>query len=130
MDVKSIVEQLKGIRCPSTIRQKGLKVLSCPDAIGRLIEKVAKIQSSKDEEALTELNTQEYSILQTPTARNIPETECEADCATCTMKEDCSNPERVLGEHDPAGACPECGKSVEHEGGCMICRHCGYSKCG
>jgi ribonucleoside-diphosphate reductase alpha chain len=130
MDVKAIVEQLKGIRCPSTIRQKGLKVLSCPDAIGRLIEKVAKIQSSKDEEALSELTTQEYSILQTPTARNIPDTECEADCTACTMKEDCANPERVLGEHDIAGACPECGKAVEHEGGCVICRHCGFSKCG
>jgi len=130
MDVKAIVEQLKGIRCPSTIRQKGLKVLSCPDAIGRLIEKVAKIQSSKDEEALSELTTQEYSVLQTPTARNIPDPECEADCTTCSMKEDCANPERVLGEHDLSGACPDCGKAVEHEGGCVICRHCGYSKCG
>ena len=26
--------------------------------------------------------------------------------------------------------CPECGKHVEHEGGCVVCRHCGYSKCG
>ena len=40
VDEAAIVEQLKGIRCPSTIRQKGLKVLSCPDAIGRLIQKV------------------------------------------------------------------------------------------
>ncbi|HEX3029520.1 MAG TPA: vitamin B12-dependent ribonucleotide reductase, partial [Clostridia bacterium] len=45
IDAKSIVGQLKGIRCPSTIRQKGLKVMSCPDAIGRLIEKIARIQS-------------------------------------------------------------------------------------
>src|SRR3989339_287033 len=45
IDVTSIVEQLKGIRCPSTIRQKGLKVMSCPDAIGRLIEKVYKLQN-------------------------------------------------------------------------------------
>ena len=36
VDEKSLVEQLKGIRCASTIRQRGLKVLSCPDAIGRL----------------------------------------------------------------------------------------------
>jgi ribonucleoside-diphosphate reductase alpha chain len=40
MDVRSLVEQLKGIRCATTIRQKGLKVMSCPDAIGRVIEKV------------------------------------------------------------------------------------------
>ena len=25
--------------------------------------------------------------------------------------------------------CPECGTTVEHEGGCMVCRGCGYSKC-
>ncbi len=26
--------------------------------------------------------------------------------------------------------CPECGGAVEHEGGCVICRNCGFSKCG
>ncbi len=28
------------------------------------------------------------------------------------------------------GACPDCGGSIEHEGGCVVCRTCGYSKCG
>ena len=28
------------------------------------------------------------------------------------------------------GACPDCGGSIEHEGGCVVCRLCGYSKCG
>jgi ribonucleoside-diphosphate reductase alpha chain len=27
------------------------------------------------------------------------------------------------------GACPDCGGAIEHEGGCMVCRACGYSKC-
>ncbi len=27
------------------------------------------------------------------------------------------------------GACPECGGTVEHEGGCSVCRSCGYSEC-
>ncbi|PLX92508.1 MAG: ribonucleoside-diphosphate reductase, adenosylcobalamin-dependent [Desulfuromonas sp.] len=27
------------------------------------------------------------------------------------------------------GACPECGGPVEHEGGCCVCRACGYSEC-
>ncbi|GHU95898.1 ribonucleotide-diphosphate reductase subunit alpha [Clostridia bacterium] len=26
-------------------------------------------------------------------------------------------------------ACPECGKGVAHESGCVVCKHCGYSKC-
>lgn len=27
------------------------------------------------------------------------------------------------------GACPDCGSAIEHEGGCMVCRACGFSKC-
>ncbi|MCK5242384.1 TSCPD domain-containing protein [bacterium] len=27
------------------------------------------------------------------------------------------------------GACPECGGTVEHESGCVVCRVCGFSKC-
>ncbi|HLZ18410.1 MAG TPA: adenosylcobalamin-dependent ribonucleoside-diphosphate reductase, partial [Smithellaceae bacterium] len=27
------------------------------------------------------------------------------------------------------GACPDCGGIVEHEGGCAVCRICGYSEC-
>jgi len=27
------------------------------------------------------------------------------------------------------GACPDCGGAVEHEGGCAVCRFCGYSEC-
>jgi len=28
------------------------------------------------------------------------------------------------------GACPDCGSTVEHESGCIVCRFCGFSKCG
>jgi ribonucleoside-diphosphate reductase alpha chain len=28
------------------------------------------------------------------------------------------------------GACPDCGGVIEHEGGCIVCRLCGFSKCG
>ena len=27
-------------------------------------------------------------------------------------------------------ACPDCGGTVEHMEGCMLCPACGYSKCG
>lgn len=27
------------------------------------------------------------------------------------------------------GACPDCGGRLEHEGGCAVCRSCGYSEC-
>lgn len=110
IDHKYLVEQLKGIRCPSTIRQKGLKVMSCPDAIGRLIEKVAKIQDGNN---LTseELSISEEQKFQVPTAKRYRNVE-----------------ERV--DTESQAVCPECGKLVEHEGGCVVCRNCGFSKCG
>jgi ribonucleoside-diphosphate reductase alpha chain len=32
--------------------------------------------------------------------------------------------QKTIGE-----TCPECGATLEHEGGCNVCRICGYSKC-
>ena len=141
IDAKSIVEQLKGIRCPSTIRQKDLKVLSCPDAIGRLIEKVLKLQNgngngngnghSHFEDQEPEIKSVSLENAPRPTAK------CDSECTDCTVKDFCGNPEKEAREYntDEASAaeivkCPECGKNVEHEGGCVICRHCGFSKCG
>ena len=105
VDEAAIVEQLKGIRCPSTIRQKGLKVLSCPDAIGRLIQKVMNHRNGNGEKN-TEI-TNEVANFNTPkpTAKTFVQ---GLDLKTC----------------------PECGSEVEHEGGCVVCRNCGYSKCG
>ncbi|MCX8132125.1 MAG: vitamin B12-dependent ribonucleotide reductase [Clostridia bacterium] len=126
IDAASIVEQLKGIRCPSTIRQKGLKVMSCPDAIGRLIEKVAKLQNGKDEELASELISADSEVIPRPTAN------CESNCSICSMREACANPleENESLEITIMSYCPECGKKLEHEGGCVICRNCGFSKCG
>lgn len=28
------------------------------------------------------------------------------------------------------GACPDCGGTIEHESGCLVCRFCGFSRCG
>ena len=42
-----------------------------------------------------------------------------------TAKRDVSPAEVKL-----AKFCPECGSKLEHEGGCVTCRNCGYSKCG
>jgi len=109
IDTKVIVEQLKGIRCPSTISQKGLKVLSCPDAIGRLIEKVDQMNHGAGAD-LASLSEDELS-LEYMDNKDMAETDEAAAIAATTV-------------------CPECGMGVEHEGGCVICKHCGYSKCG
>lgn len=98
--VDSIVEQLKGIRCPSTIRQQGMKVTSCPDAIARVIEKVQRLQDGRGPAV-------------TPPLQEKQELAVGMD---------------ALVSHNRF--CPECGHKMEHEGGCVICRNCGYSKCG
>ncbi len=104
IDVQTIIGQLKGIRCPSTIRQPGMKVTSCPDAIARAIEKVMRSQNGG----------------QMPSAVQEMERELNQGAQEEEM------------DHSIAGMrfCPECGASVVHEGGCVICRQCGYSKCG
>jgi ribonucleoside-diphosphate reductase alpha chain len=99
IDVKTITSQLRGIRCPSTIRQKGMKCTSCPDAIARVIEKVVATNGFHEGGA-------SFVAL-----------------ASGYQSGDDSNPMSHL------RACPECNAKVEHEGGCVICRNCGYSKC-
>ncbi len=46
-----IIQQLKGIRCPSCLRQSSVPVMSCPDAIAKAIEKVLSV--SQHGEAVT-----------------------------------------------------------------------------
>lgn len=103
IDTAAIIDQLKGIRCPSTIRQKDLGILSCPDAIGRMIEKVAKMNGGLKEEVKRTVPYLHYG-----------ETKNSAD------KNEKSFESRL---------CPECKAPLESDGGCMICRNCGYSKC-
>ena len=77
---ESILRQLMGIRCPSPVWQDGEMVLSCSDAIAKVLN--------------------EY---------------CQSGFSHMVAE---------------MGACPDCGASVEHEGGCIVCRSCGFSRCG
>jgi ribonucleoside-diphosphate reductase alpha chain len=138
LDAKSIVEQLKGIRCPSTIRQKDLKVMSCPDAIGRLIEKVLKLQNgngngngsayiANHEESDSKADYSKIDFIPRPTARVA---EYDSSCSDEDMLNDGDKGDYNIADTLHMSHCPECGKPVEHEGGCVICRNCGFSKCG
>lgn len=104
MDVKEIIEQLKGIRCHSTLRQrannKDIKVLSCPDAIARTIETLIDIKK------LGRIND-----------FNINAAEDIADL----IPHESSKRIKIK--------CPECGNEITHQDGCVICPSCGYSKC-
>ena len=121
MDVNAIVEQLKGIRCHSTLRQSGLKVLSCPDAIARVIEKVTRLKENGAETLPDKApDTGDIAELDPPPHA------CLDNCSLCSQASTCA----VTGRKKTAADCPECGGTMEHEGGCVVCRACGYSKCG
>lgn len=117
IDVNILIEQLKGIRCHSTLRQratnKNIKVLSCPDAIGKVLEKVAKLlQEEKD------------GIISNH-AKSLP-----AKIPAIAAEDDGEELQIIAEDELEESLCPECGGKLEHEGGCVICRACGYSKCG
>lgn len=105
VNIDDLIQQLKGIRCPSTIRQPGMKVTSCPDAIAKTIEKVLKSKEFID-----------YATDQQDSVEYVDKVESVSS--------------EVHKEATSDAVCPECGAPVEHEGGCMICQSCGYSKCG
>lgn len=106
MDVKAIVEQIKGIRCHSTLRQraynKDIKVLSCPDAIARTVEKLLNIKES-----------------------GTPEMSAAMD-VEMAIEDLIPNPKSTKKKI----TCPECGNTITHQDGCVICPNCGFSKCG
>ena len=77
--MESIIRQLMGIRCPSPQWQNGEQIVSCSDAIAKVL--IHNAQTN------------------------------------------------ITAVQSLMGACPDCGAAVEHEGGCIVCRSCGFSRC-
>ncbi|MHA1541844.1 MAG: TSCPD domain-containing protein, partial [Candidatus Hodarchaeales archaeon] len=104
IDPDEIILQLKAIRCPSPTFGPEGPVLSCADAVAKSVERFLK----------------QYS--QNGNGKGSKST-----------KRETYEPETLHLTHTTSGLrpeCPECGNIVEHSEGCMLCRVCGYSKCG
>lgn len=127
IDIKVIVEQLKGIRCPSPSWHKGKKIFSCPDAISRALEKRGKDQKEKISK-IQELSS--LSLSQEETAAKVPDAKKEpldgsAGLSLAEVKP--LKPAKV--SVNVVGVCPGCGLALRHQEGCLVCDACGYSKC-
>ena len=118
VDSDEIITQLKGIRCPSCLRQSDVPVTSCPDAIAKAIEKVLRASSKGDQ--LPPCPKPAAAVPGTQAAKTIPPMGPRGNL----------DPDMTPAEAKLAKFCPECGAPLEHEGGCVTCRDCGYSKCG
>jgi ribonucleoside-diphosphate reductase alpha chain len=107
VDIKVIIEQLKGIRCPSPSWANGKKIFSCADAIARVLEKRAV-----DMKEVVKVN------MEVPVQIALKE---EAALLEVAAKSNDLN--------NIVGVCPDCGFALRHQEGCLVCDACGYSKC-
>jgi ribonucleoside-diphosphate reductase alpha chain len=91
IDINSIIKQLKGIRCPSPIRnEEGEYILSCSDAIAKALEKYIIIKEGKNNSKISTLNLENKDELYKEYS-GIPCPECGApldaqeSCFTCRI---------------------------------------------
>ena len=108
--VDEIIDQLEGIRSPRIAYDHGEHILSIPDAIAKALKRHIGAQAAgvqKPVEAFEELGG--------------IETDVEAD------KEVRDDREIVRAGLNPE--CPECGRVLVFEEGCVRCNSCGYSEC-
>lgn len=108
IEIKSVIEQLRGIRCPSPSWEKGGRIFSCSDAIARVVEQRLLGKTRKEEKPLPEKENTSSPPVST------------GSTAVATKKK----------TGNIVGVCPDCGGALWHVEGCMVCRSCGYSKCG
>jgi len=106
----SVVKQLKGISGPSPNWESGRLILSTPDAIGKAIEDYMK---ERGDELKGGGISEEEQPLQFTMASETEEKQPEVQ--DFTLKN--------------ISTCPDCGGPVRHEGGCVSCTGCGFSKC-
>ncbi|OGW75532.1 MAG: ribonucleoside reductase class II, partial [Omnitrophica bacterium RBG_13_46_9] len=119
IDIDSIIEQLRGIRCPSPSWEKGGRIFSCSDAIARVIERRLVIMK-KDQRPEKDISATNASDLGGERAEDT-NTNTQNSNTTLTAKHKIGN---------IVGVCPDCGGALWHVEGCMVCKACGYSKCG
>jgi ribonucleoside-diphosphate reductase alpha chain len=108
IEPEEIIDQLRGIRCPNPTWQKGKTMLSCADAIGQAIENYLILSKARKARGQMVLDLKDIN---------------EITNGNGALK---SRGSKIF---DLCPECPDCGGVVQFVEGCVVCRHCGYSKC-
>lgn len=106
IDPHAIVKQLKGISGPNPAWEDGRLVLSTPDAIGKALDDYLKERAANSD--TDDHHGSQFTM--------VPESETSGKPVTDFTYKNITT-------------CPDCGNSVNHEGGCVVCPACGFSKC-
>jgi len=113
VDAEAIIRQLSGVRCPSPVWKDGELVLSCADAIARGLKSYTEMVRERAEDKQKTVDAQSPP----PADKNTFSKSAVAQESAVSAKQ-----KSFLN-------CPDCGGTIEHLEGCMLCRECGFSKC-
>lgn len=122
VDIYTIIDQLNSTgSCPSyTVRRATKKDTSkgscCPMAVGNaLLDMYNEVQE--------EIALRNQLMTDRPLPKQ-PKPKAVASVAPEKKKDTA-----LAGEDNSGAACPQCGEPLVFEGGCNICKSCGWSKC-
>ena len=104
IDLKTVIDQLRGIRCPSPSWSEEGRIFSCADAIARVVE--SRLSKRKKIEQ--------------------PEPEAQELSDQIPIESDSDSAVKIT---TIVGVCPDCGSALRHEEGCVVCAACGYTRC-
>lgn len=107
VEATEIVKQMRGISCHLPVGYGNVKVMSCADAMAQAMEWYVGFKA----------NAGSNHALGTDNLGHVAGADSDLKF---TLAPDVHQ----------RGACPDCGGTVEHADGCVVCRGCGYSECG
>ena len=100
MSIDAIVDVTKGVKCSACMQAKGMKKPIDGLSCGDVIAKTIQ----------EEYAYYNHNRLDITNALN-------------------NKKQKEVIQQKTKHACPECGEEIANEGGCVICKNCGYSKC-
>ncbi len=117
IESQEIIKQMRGISCHLPVGYGATKVTSCSDAMAKALEWYLMLKRNTGGDTLSCWNN----------AKEGPAAAVSAGPAEIAQSglDFTFAPDEVF----KRGACPDCGGTVEHADGCVVCRGCGYTEC-